>query len=123
MDDLIERLHALSRYEHSDYSIGDEAATEIEALRAEVEQMTNMARMQAARADATERGARHHKTRAERLAETLREMREYVTAALQAEREAFTGHEDCSDIPGIEADLHKIDSALNPTAAQEKDDA
>ena len=76
MDDLIERLHALSRYEHSDYSIGDEAATEIEALRAEVEQMTNMARMQAARADATERGARHHKTRAERLAETLRDARD-----------------------------------------------
>lgn len=34
MDDLIERLRALSRYEHSDYSIGDEAAAEIEALRA-----------------------------------------------------------------------------------------
>lgn len=50
--------------------------------------------------------------RAERLAEALREMREYVTAALQAEREAFAGHEDCSDIPGIEADLHKIDAML-----------
>lgn len=51
-------------------------------------------------------------TRAEQLAEALREMREYVTAALQAEREAFAGHEDCSDIVGIEADLHKINALL-----------
>ena len=50
--------------------------------------------------------------RAERLAEALRDTREYVTAALRAQREAFAGHEDCSDIPGIEADLHKIDALL-----------
>lgn len=33
MDDLIERLRALSRHEHSDYSIGDEAAAALEAAR------------------------------------------------------------------------------------------
>lgn len=54
----------------------------------------------------------HFQAQAKRLAEALREMREYVTAALQAEREAFAGHEDSSDIPGIEADLHKIDALL-----------
>lgn len=35
-DDLIERLRALSRCEHSDYTIGDEAADELARLRAEV---------------------------------------------------------------------------------------
>lgn len=35
MDDLIERLRALSRHEHSDYSIGDEAADALEAAREE----------------------------------------------------------------------------------------
>lgn len=33
MDDLIERLRALSRHEHSDYSIGEEAADALEAAR------------------------------------------------------------------------------------------
>ena len=33
MDDLISRLRALSRHEHSDYSIGDEAAEALEAAR------------------------------------------------------------------------------------------
>lgn len=33
MDDLIERLRALSRHEHSDYSIGDEAADALEAAQ------------------------------------------------------------------------------------------
>lgn len=33
MVDLISRLRALSRYEHSDYSIGDEAANALEAAR------------------------------------------------------------------------------------------
>ena len=66
---------------------------------------------------------RQELARAERLIEVLRDARDYVTTALREEREKFAGHEDCSDIPGIEADLHKIDSALNPTAAQEKDDA
>lgn len=32
--DLIQRLRALSRHEHDDFSIGDEAADEIERLRA-----------------------------------------------------------------------------------------
>lgn len=35
MDDLVKRLHALSRYAHDDRSIGDEAADEIERLTAE----------------------------------------------------------------------------------------
>ncbi len=35
MDDLVQRLHALSRYTHDDRSIGDEAADEIERLTAE----------------------------------------------------------------------------------------
>ena len=34
MNDLIARLRALSRYAHDDKSIGDEAADEIERLRA-----------------------------------------------------------------------------------------
>ena len=32
MSDLIERLRALSRFEHSDYSVGNEAADVIEGL-------------------------------------------------------------------------------------------
>lgn len=36
-DDLIERLRALSRHEHSDYSIGDEAAAALEAAREDAE--------------------------------------------------------------------------------------
>lgn len=35
MNDLIERLRALSRYEHSDYSIGDEASYALEVARME----------------------------------------------------------------------------------------
>jgi len=34
-DDLIERLRSMSRYEHDDLSIGDEAADAIERLRSE----------------------------------------------------------------------------------------
>ena len=33
MTDIVERLRAMSRYEHDDLSIGDEAADEITALR------------------------------------------------------------------------------------------
>lgn len=33
MSDLVARLRALARCEHSDFSIGDEAADEIESLR------------------------------------------------------------------------------------------
>jgi len=36
MDDLIERLRALSRHEHSDMTIGDEAADALEAAREDV---------------------------------------------------------------------------------------
>lgn len=54
----------------------------------------------------------HFQARAKRLEEALREMREYVAAELQGQREAFAGCEHCSDIPGIEADLHKIDTLL-----------
>jgi hypothetical protein len=39
MDDLVQRLHSLSRHEHDDLSIGDEAAYEIERLTAEKSQM------------------------------------------------------------------------------------
>ena len=35
MDDLVQRLHALSRYAHDDRSIGSEAADAIERLTAE----------------------------------------------------------------------------------------
>jgi hypothetical protein len=35
-NDLLERLRALSRHEHSDLSIGDEAADEITALRLQI---------------------------------------------------------------------------------------
>jgi hypothetical protein len=38
-DDLIARLRAMSRYEHDDSSIGDEAADRIEALEAECERL------------------------------------------------------------------------------------
>lgn len=93
-----------------------DAANEIEALRAEVERLKAVAHGFVDEIADKDR-------RAERLAEALRDARDYVTTALREEREKFAGHEDCSDIPGIEADLHKIDSALNPTAAQEKDDA
>ena len=36
---LIEQLRGLSRYENSDFSLGDDAADEIEALRREVERL------------------------------------------------------------------------------------
>ena len=50
--------------------------------------------------------------RAERLAEALREARDYVTTELAREREAFKGYEHCSDVASIEADLAKIDALL-----------
>ena len=37
MSDLVERLRALSRYEHSDFSVGNEAADTIESLQAKLE--------------------------------------------------------------------------------------
>ena len=37
MDDLISRLRALSRHEHSDMTIGDEAADALEAAREDAE--------------------------------------------------------------------------------------
>lgn len=39
-NDIVERLRALSRCEHSDLSVGDEAAAEIVRLRGEVENIT-----------------------------------------------------------------------------------
>lgn len=105
-------------------------AAEIEALRAEVKLLThkvitcgvaadhpdkNLTRTGAYASDWNSQQAervRALRARAERLAEALREVREYVTDALQAQRKAFAGHEHCSDIPGIEADLHKIDALL-----------
>ena len=50
--------------------------------------------------------------RAERLAEALQEAREYVVSELAAERDKFAGYEHCSNIASIEADLAKIDAAL-----------
>lgn len=50
--------------------------------------------------------------RAERLEEALQDARDYVTSELSREREAFKGHENCSGIPAIEADLAAIDAAL-----------
>ena len=44
MDDLVKRLHALSRYAHDDRSIGDEAADEIERLRAALNQIASIER-------------------------------------------------------------------------------
>lgn len=44
MNDLIERLRALSRYEHSDYSIGEEAAKHIELLTFEVHEQRELHR-------------------------------------------------------------------------------
>ena len=72
-NDIVNRLRALSRCEHSDLSVGDEAAAEIVSLRnkelqqdaeivrlrGEAESMEQMARMQAARADAAEREVTH----------------------------------------------------------------
>lgn len=95
------------------------AERETEALRAEVERMTRCLANANAGFEEFERRWYLEQDRAERLAEALRDARDYVTTALREEREKFAGHEDCSDIPGIEADLHKIDSALNPTAAQD----
>lgn len=43
-NDIVERLRALSRCEHSDLSVGDEAAAEIERLRGGWEEMTRTAR-------------------------------------------------------------------------------
>ena len=81
---------------------------EIETLRAEVRRLNFEVDAAAIYGDDRDAHYLQAETRAERLAEALRDTREYVTAALQAQREAFAGHEDCSDIPGIEADLHKI---------------
>ena len=39
MADIVENLRSLSRYEHADLSVGDEAANEIEQLRAEIERL------------------------------------------------------------------------------------
>ena len=50
--------------------------------------------------------------RAERLAVVLRDAREYVVSELAAERDKFAGYEHCSNIASIEADLAKIDAAL-----------
>ena len=97
-----------------DYASANVAAkdAEIDALRAEVRRLNFEVDAEAIYGDDRDAHYLQAETRAERLAEALRDTREYVTAALQAQREAFAGHEDCSDIPGIEADLHKIDALL-----------
>ena len=55
---------------------------------------------------------------AERLAEALREAREYVVSELADERDKFAGYEHCSTIASIEADLAKIDAALEQEAGR-----
>ena len=97
-----------------DYARANVAAkdAEIEALRAEVARQESLKEQRIFQCDGLEHRALAAEARAERLTEALRDTREYVTAVLQAQREAFAGHEDCSDIPGIEADLHKIDALL-----------
>lgn len=42
MADIVENLRSLSRYEHADLSVGDEAANEIEQLRAEIERLQKL---------------------------------------------------------------------------------
>ena len=76
-----------------------------EALRAEVEMLTK-------RDAEWNQTAGEEVARAERLAEVLREAREYVVSELAAERDKFAGYEHCSNIASIEADLAKIDAAL-----------
>ena len=56
--------------------------------------------------------------RAERLAEALREARDYVASELADERAKFFGYENCSNIASIEADLAKIDAALEQEAGR-----
>ena len=111
MDELIERLRARAAAGRGDKLL-EEAAAALESLRAEVERLTGCLATANANHEQFECQWYLERDRAERLAEALRETREYVTAALQMQREAFAGHEDCSDIPGIEADLHKIDALL-----------
>ena len=62
------------------------------------------------RADAAER-------RVGELIEMIEEMREYVSNALHEEREAFKGHEHCSNIPTMEQDLKRIDVILTGAPA------
>ena len=65
MNDLIDRLRALSRYEHSDYSIGDEAADELEAAHVEREVIVDEALKYADKSGRLE-------AKVDRLAEALR---------------------------------------------------
>ena len=97
-----------------DYARANVAAkdAEIEALRAELAEARDGWHMANGVADLAMKHRDAAEARAERLEEALRDAREYVTSALQAQREAFAGYEDCSDIPGTEADLHKINTLL-----------
>jgi len=83
-----------------------------EALRAEVERLEIAGRLHSGVADLAINAARAAEARAERLAEALQEAREYVVSELAAERDKFAGYEHCSTIASIEADLAKIDAAL-----------
>lgn len=87
----------------------DYARANVEAataeLRAEVETWKAKTLAQCAEAHEAE-------ARAETLAEALRDARDYVTTELREERERFKGHEHCSNIKDIEADLARIDAAL-----------
>lgn len=74
MDDLIDRLRALSRHEHSDYSIGDEAATEIEALRAEVSRQEALKEKHILQSDSWEHRAHSSEAHAKQLTEILKSL-------------------------------------------------
>lgn len=78
IEELREALDWTVRQNEELLNEGRELTARAERLRMEAEQMTNMARMQAARADAAEREARHHKTRAERLEKVLLGLRDLM---------------------------------------------
>ncbi len=59
-----------------------------------------------------------HAARCEGLEKWLRYCRDnYVEPELRVERETFKGHENCSNIAGIEGDLADINVALSPPAS------
>ncbi|HEY8342119.1 MAG TPA: hypothetical protein VIK75_03805 [Calditerricola sp.] len=91
----------------------DTQSAEIEALRAEVEGLHEQLRLATVDQVNAEAEANDARSENERLAEALRVAREYVVSELAAERDKFAGYEHCSNIASIEADLAKIDAAID----------
>ena len=93
MDDLISRLRALSRHEHSDMTIGDEAADALEAAREDVRRLEpwwvavfdNAAVFAALNRNAKPR------TSPENVADVLDAVANVARAAIDAAREARNG--------------------------------